>query len=156
VPSDAPPIDPHDTPPGGAGDESGGSDHSPDETPKAGSGLSPVFFVGGLVATAALGGVTVWSGIDTKNNPGPDAVRQACRGQGEACPEYQDGRARQLRTNVLLGATIGVGVLTTAVGIFFTNWRGHDKPAASSSGASVIASPLAFERGGGVAAAGRF
>jgi hypothetical protein len=30
--------------------------------------------------------------------------------------------ASQTRTNVILGATIGVGVATAVIGIFFTQW----------------------------------
>src|SRR5262249_3117870 len=102
------------------------SDVPPDAAPasKAGSGLPPVLFVVRVLATPALGGVTVWSGIDTKNNPGPDAVRAACAGKGTSCPEYQDGLAKETRTNVLLGGAIGAAVLTGAIGAFFTNWGG--------------------------------
>ena len=74
--------------------------------------------------TVVLAGITVWSGLDTKSNPGPDKVRTACVGLGESCPEYQDGLSRQKRTNVLQIAT-GVGGLATAViGGFLTNWSG--------------------------------
>lgn len=98
-----------------------------------GSGLSPVFFFVGLAATAGLGGVTVWSGIDTQNNPGPDAVREACVGLGTDCPAYQDGQAKELRTNVLIGATAGAAVLTTAVGLFLTDWGGASTPSTDAA-----------------------
>jgi hypothetical protein len=125
-------------------------------TPK--KGLSPAFFVTGLVATAALGGVTIWSGIDTKNNPGPDAVRAACAGKGEDCPEYAAGRAHQTRTNVLLGATIGVGVVTAVLGAF-TRWGGSSsapaKSGSSHKGTEISAGGW-VDHGGGVALSGRF
>jgi hypothetical protein len=103
------------------------------DSASSGSGLSPVFFFVGLAATAGLGGVTVWSGIDTQNNPGPDAVREACAGLGTDCPAYQDGQAKELRTNVLIGATAGAAVLTTAVGLFLTDWGGSSTPSADAA-----------------------
>ncbi len=84
-----------------------------------------VFFVG-LGLTAVGAGVTVWSGIDTQNNPGTSAVKADCVGQGTSCPQYQQGLSSQLRTNVLIAATGGVGLITAVVGIFFTQWSHPD------------------------------
>ncbi len=84
--------------------------------------LGPVvFFIGAGLTAAGLAG-TIVSGLDAKNNPGEEAVRRDCVGLGESCPTYQQGRDAQLRTNILLGATVGVGVLTGVVGLFFTQW----------------------------------
>jgi hypothetical protein len=66
--------------------------------------------------------VTIWSGIDTENNPGPNAVKADCVGQGTSCKQYQDGLGSQLRTNVLIAVTGGVGLVTAVIGIFFTQW----------------------------------
>lgn len=97
-----------------------------DKDQGAGWGLPrPVFFIS-LAATLGVGGVMVWSGIDAKNNPGPNAVRQQCAGKGVDCPAYQDGLARQGRTNVLIGATAGTAGLTAVLG-FLTNWTGKKK-----------------------------
>jgi hypothetical protein len=82
----------------------------------------------GLTAIGA--GATIASGVDAQNNPGADAVRRDCVGQGESCPEYQKGRDAQLRTNILLAGTIGLGVVTTGVGLFLTQWS----PNKSSAG----------------------
>jgi hypothetical protein len=87
---------------------------------------SPAVFVVLAVATAGLGGVTIWSGIDTVSDPGEDGVRQACAGQGTECPAYQDGLAKQLRTNVLIGASAGTALLTGIFAIFVTDWGGED------------------------------
>jgi hypothetical protein len=94
--------------------------------PKKGSGLHPAAFVVGAVATLGLGGVTIWSGIDTKNNPGVAAVKAQCAGQGEACPTYQEGLKKQARTNIFIGATAGTAAVTVVLAIL-TNWHGTRK-----------------------------
>ncbi|MEJ7728113.1 MAG: hypothetical protein WKG00_02760 [Polyangiaceae bacterium] len=132
---------------------------TPPDAPSSGSGLSPAFFIIGLVATAGVGGVTIWSGIDTQNNPGADTVRERCAGQGESCPEYQDGRDKQMRTNILIGATIGTGVLTAALGLFFTDWGGSSSASSSGKGPRpprFVAAPMPVERGGGLVGSARF
>ncbi len=91
---------------------------------EAGSGLPPVIFFIGAGLTAAAGGVTIWSGLDTQKNPGADRVREECAGQGENCALYQDGLKRQRRTNVLLAVTGGLALTTTVIGALFTNWKG--------------------------------
>lgn len=95
-----------------------------------GGGLPPVVFFVGAGLTVVAGGVTVWSGIDTQNNPGKEKVRQECAGQGTSCPAYQDGLDRQNRTNLLIGVTAGLGVVTGVVGAFFTDWSGGSKKSA--------------------------
>ena len=94
-----------------------------DEGAEPKGGLPPVVFFVGAGLTAVVGGVTIWSGIDTQNNPGQDVVREKCAGRGESCPEYQEGRDKQLRTNVLIGVTATLGVATAVVGIL-TDWSG--------------------------------
>jgi hypothetical protein len=78
-------------------------------------GISPAFFVTGCVITAVGAGLTVFSGIDTLHtkseydaNPSQDLLNS--------------GNGKQTRTNVFLAATLGVGALTGATGIFFTDW----------------------------------
>jgi hypothetical protein len=82
--------------------------------------FGPAVFVAGGALTAVLVGVTVWSGVDTINNPGTDAVRRDCANPN--CAEYQHGLDSQLRTNVLLAATGGVAAATALAGVFFTQW----------------------------------
>jgi hypothetical protein len=79
-------------------------------------------FFTALGVTAVAGGVTAWSGYDTLTNPGVDAVRTACVGQGLDCPEYQLGLQKQLRTNVLIGATGGAGLATLLIGTLLTEF----------------------------------
>lgn len=125
----------------------------PGPKPSSRGGLPPGFFWGGLAATAALGGVAVWSGIDTQNNPGQDRVRRECGELREDCEIYQDGLARQRRTNVLLAATGGVGLATAVVGLFFTRWG--SRPATAS--APAVTPSVGVGQGGAfVSAAGHF
>jgi hypothetical protein len=95
-------------------------------------GWSPAVFWVGAGLTAVAGGVTIWSGIDTQNNPGPERVRVACQDQDESCPEYQEGLSKQRRTNVLAGVTAGLGVLTILVGAVATDWGGSSDTAKRS------------------------
>jgi hypothetical protein len=108
--------------------------------------LPPVVFYVAAGVTVALAGVTVYSGLDAKNHPGVDAVRRACAGKDTSCPEYQDGKSAETRTNVLLGVTLGAAALTAVTGIFLTRW--------SSSPVKVGAAPL--PGGGTIGAVGSF
>jgi hypothetical protein len=122
----APPVEPKgEGGEGGAGE--GGADVGTGDEPAKDWRIHPAPFVVGVIATAALGGTTIWSGIDTLNNPGPDAVREGCRGQGEDCELYQEGQSKELRTNALIGATAGVAVVTVVLAIV-TDWDGDDAP----------------------------
>lgn len=93
-------------------------------TPEQPKPLSPIVFFVGAGLTVAAGAAMIISGIDTQNNPGQDEVRRQCAGKDESCPAYQDGRSAQTRTNILIGVTAGLGVVTGVVGIFFTDWSG--------------------------------
>jgi hypothetical protein len=112
------------------------------------SGLSPTVFIAGIGATAVLAGVTIWSGIDTKNNPGPDRVKNEC--SDTSCDLYQQGLSKQHRTNALLAVTGVVGVATAVIGAFFTDFGGTDKSKA------VVSPVIAVGDGFIVGAAGRF
>ena len=94
------------------------------------SGLPPIVFYVGAGLTVIAGGVTIWSGLDTQNNPGADTVREQCAGQGTSCPAYQDGLDRQNRTNILLGVTAGLAVTSGVIGVLFTDWSGKPKGSA--------------------------
>jgi len=124
-----------------------------------GSGWSPIVFYVGAGLTAAAGGVTIWSGLDTQNNPGPDRVRDECAGQGESCPLYKEGRSKQLRTNVLIGVTAGLGVTTVLIAAFATNWSGggdQQGDQGKNSKAVAIRPWLSVGDGATLGAEGRF
>jgi hypothetical protein len=91
------------------------------------SGISPAWFFVGLGVTAAVGGVTLWSGLDTLSKHS-DFV------EGRTL-DPSDGKAAQMRTNVLIGVTAGAGVATAAIGIFAVRWR------APKSAASIQLTP---------------
>ncbi len=121
---EAPPMPVKPPPPGGGTGPGGGAEAPPSSKP-----FGPAVFFVGLGLTAVSGGILAWSGVDTINNPGADVVKQKCVGQGESCPEYQDGLAKQLRTNILIGVTAGLGALTLVTGIFLTQWSSPKKAA---------------------------
>jgi hypothetical protein len=92
-----------------------------------GKPLGPAVFIALASATAFGVGATIVSGVDALHNPGPAAVQRDCVGQGESCPTFQKGRAAELRTDLALGGTIGLGVATAVVGVFFTQWSAPKK-----------------------------
>lgn len=102
--------------------------------PKAGSGWSPTVFWVGVGLTAVLGGVTIWSGVDTVNNPGKARLKSECDAGDTSCPTYQTALAHQTRTNVLIGATAGAGVATILIGTLATNWSGVSEPSEPAPG----------------------
>jgi hypothetical protein len=120
------------------------------------SGASPLYFWIGAGLTAAAGGVTIWSGIDTLNNPGKDKVRQECVGQGTSCDLYQQGKDKELRTNILIGGTAVLGVGTAVLGAFFTNWSGDSTARKKSHQKASVQPWVSVGNGALMGATGRF
>jgi hypothetical protein len=147
---------PGDTPSGSQPPGPGGepqADHGP-ETEKKG-GLPPMVFYIGLATTAVLGGVTTWSGIDTLNNPGTDAIDTCKKTPNcEPAPLVQEGIDHQKRTNVLLAVTSVVGVTTGVIALFFTNW-GEDSAPTEKKDARILP-VLGLSDGVTIGAVGRF
>jgi hypothetical protein len=128
---------------------------APPPPPPPSKPLPPLYFYSAAGLTLVFVGVTVWSGVDAENNPGAAAVRRDCVGLGASCPEYKQGLSAQLRTNALLGTTIGLAAATGVVGVFFTQWSrpsGESKPATAPQ-AGVVALPGG---GGGLVVRGSF
>lgn len=92
-----------------------------------------VLYVGAGV-TAALGGATIWSALDTSSAHDDYVARPTHAG-------WEDGRDKQLRTNVLLGATAAAAITTTVIAIYFTDWGKRERAsvtvAPTRSGATV-------------------
>lgn len=81
------------------------------------SGLSPSIFWIGLGVTGVMGGLTLWSGLDTQS--ANDDYEQYTR-QSDAVFErgqelYDDAKGRQDRTNVFLGLTAALAVGTGVI-----------------------------------------
>jgi hypothetical protein len=98
-----------------------GGETTPVEPPSR-KPFGPAVFGVMLGLTAVAGGILIWSGIDTLNNPGSAYVRMNCVGLGDQCPAYQQGVSEQTRTNVMIGVTGGVGLLTLITAAFLTQW----------------------------------
>lgn len=101
----------------------------PANEPVVRGGLPPIWFAISAAATVGLGAATLWSGLDvlSKNRSYEEMPTRSA---------FDDGRKRELRTN-LLGATTGVALGTTAViGIFLTDWSsvGTSRPASVGLG----------------------
>jgi hypothetical protein len=131
------------------------ADPGAQEQPK--SGLPPAVFFVGVGATAILGGVTIWSGIDTTNNPGTQRVTAECKGFSNIadCPTYQLGLDHERRTNILIAATSVVGVTTAVIGLVFTRWGG-DEPAKPDKKDALIVPTLGIRDGVNIGVVGRF
>lgn len=102
------------------------------DSKKPSKGLSPTLFYVGVGATVVLGGVTVWSGLDTSS----------ARDEYDKNPTQaglDEGRSKQSRTNLLLGATGVVALGTAVVGLFFTDFEGKKRPAAART--DVVVGP---------------
>ncbi len=80
-------------------------------------GWSPAVFWVGTGLTVIAGGLTTWSGLDTLE--ARDAYEEDPSQDG-----YDDGVKLEQRTNILAGATAGLGVATILIGIFATDWGG--------------------------------
>jgi hypothetical protein len=81
-----------------------------------GGGLSPWFAVVGGTCTLVALGFTAWSGVDTLS----------ARDEFLAHPNQttlDQGRSRELRTNVAIGITAGLGAVTLVTSLFFVQWR---------------------------------
>jgi hypothetical protein len=91
----------------------------------SGGGVSPPWFFAVGALTLALGGVTAWSAIDTKNKH--DAYVSS------RDPDVRDsGQSAQLRTNILLGVTAASAIATGVLGIFFVGWSSGPTVTAAS------------------------
>lgn len=109
-----------DAPKGGGVGGDAGRETRP--APRVGKPLEPIWFFVGAGATLVAGGVAVWSGLDTKN-AFDEYERDLPRlTQAQADARVSDGHDRELRTNILIGATAGLGVATAVVGAFFVDW----------------------------------
>jgi NADPH-dependent curcumin reductase CurA len=93
-------------------------------------------FYAGAAGTALLGGLAIWSGIDTLDARG--------RLPGKTEEANDSVRARALRTDALLAGTLVLAAATTYVGLAQISWGQASEPVAlggalGSQGAVVTA-----------------
>lgn len=104
-----------------------------------------VTYVAGGV-TLALAGVLTWSSIDTLAGVDTydDAAAECMVRDTPECDRartlLEEGEDKELRTNILIGATAAAAVGTAVTALFFTDWSGkqeHADPGPSVRGAVV-------------------
>lgn len=138
--SDEPRAEPRPTPP-------------PPPPPPPRKPLDPWVTYAGAGATAVLLGASIWSGLDTKRSPGTDKVRDACGNRRPDCDTlYDQGKSKELRTNVLFGVTALVGVATGVAAAGFTSWGASSPPSQGRGWTPVVG----VSRGAFVGAEGKF
>jgi hypothetical protein len=124
-------AEPTAVPPPAAEPEPQQTEPAPEAQPeKTSSGWSPTVVWIGAGATAVAGGVAIWSGVDTINNPGADKVKAECQKGDTNCSLYKQGQAKETRTNVLLGVTGGLALATGLIAAFVVDWGPHSAPSA--------------------------
>jgi len=72
-------------------------------------------FIGTATATAVVGGLALWSGLDTLS--ARDRYVDTPTEAG-----YHDGVSKEKRTNWLIGGTAVLGAATLGLGLFVTRW----------------------------------
>jgi hypothetical protein len=119
-----------------------------------GGGLSPAFFITGVIVTAGLAGASVWSGIDTLDaHESYRSRRTSEQDLASGRAEYEDGKDKQLRTNILIGAAAGAAVLTGVLA-FVTDWGGKTESAAKTPRLQMATHPITA--GGAMSLKGSF
>jgi len=128
----------------------------PEEAPKS-SGLPPTVVWVGAGATAVAGGVTIWSGLDTVNNPGADKVKAECAKGDTNCALYKEGRSKQARTNILLGVTGGLALATGLIAALAVDWGPASLPGVDSAKKKTFVRPyFSWQNGPSLGARGNF
>ncbi len=105
------------------------------QPPPPSGGLPPAVAIVGAVLTVGLGATLAWSTVDMYAGVGP--YEEAARNGAANAPQLlADGQGREVRTDVLIGATAVLGA-ATIVTLIFTRWGGSRRveaaPAASGA-----------------------
>ncbi|MCU0690834.1 MAG: hypothetical protein MUF54_05470 [Polyangiaceae bacterium] len=91
--------------------------------PLARDKLEPLWFLSGAGLTALLGGATIWSGLDTQRAFDKYRLELPDLTQEEINSRVDEGNNKELRTNLLFGATVLMAAGTAVVALFFTDWE---------------------------------
>lgn len=108
------------------------SPHSPSSQEQGGSNGRTLFYTG-VVTTVALAGLTTWSGLHTlslEQELGPTAPQR----------DIDALTSSALRTDILLGATLGTGLFTLAWALWGVEWSSPEPPVSLSflAGGAVL------------------
>lgn len=144
----AEPIPPEPDDPASPGPEQPSAAAAPDLLPsepeQSRREIPPVWVYVGGGLTLGLGGLTLWSGLDTRRAFLDYEEGVGSLSRSAAAAQRDAGRGKQLRTNILIGATAVAGLATTAVAVLVVDWskRGHGGDKVSPS-VSFVVSPQA-------------
>jgi hypothetical protein len=117
--------------------------------------LPPVAVYAGAGATVVLLGVAIWSGLDTKSSPGTDKVRASCSVGAPDCQDlFNQGKGKELRTDLLFGGAALVGVATGVAAYFFTDWSGA--PPKPETGRVRVLPAVSHDKSVGISASALF
>lgn len=106
----------------------------------AGSGVHPAAFGTFLALAAGAGGTLTWSGLDVLSR-NDEYVASVDRGDlALARQQLADGQDAELRTNILIGVTAGLGATAVLLAIF-TDWGGDAEDDADALRPQLILSP---------------
>jgi tetratricopeptide (TPR) repeat protein len=131
---------------GGAGEQPPPPPPPPTPVDKGTHVLPSWAFWTGLGGTAVLGGVTIWSGVDTLSTKDDYDRNPTSKLKDE-------GQRAELRTNVLIASTGVLAAATAVIGIFFTDWDGAE-PTTETRQARLT--PWLDRTSAGVSASGSF
>lgn len=99
-----------------------------ERAPRSGRrGISRGWAIGGAVVTVGLGAGAAVFGMQTLGTRDRIAEATEAGEAARAMQLYDEGRAQQLRTNVLLGATAAAGVATIVLTVL-ADWSGDSGP----------------------------
>ena len=101
---------------GGTDDDNDNTD-KPKKTTASTGGWSPTVVIVGAGLTVVGATLTIFSGIDVLSQKAAFELQQTQA-------NLEAGKAKELRTNILLGVTIGIGVLTGVAAIWLVDWHG--------------------------------
>jgi len=130
-----------------------------DAPPDESGGLSPAYFITALVLTAGAGATLAWSGVDTLNARDEYEATAMAGNFEEARRMLDDGESKELRTNILIGATAGLAAVTLVFAIL-TDWGGSDEDGDDPDAVSATLRPQlnlgSKDRAGGLVLEGTF
>jgi tetratricopeptide (TPR) repeat protein len=105
-------------------------------------GLPPWVFIGGAGASVALGGLSVWSGLNTRAHDDAyvDYAASPRAVPADAKRAYDRAYSAQTRTNVLLASTLVVAAASGLIGLVFTDWQ-SESTAGAAPGSQLRSAP---------------